>query len=183
MAESTNFYFALWQLVARTTYIMGRARQRELNQFGMTSRNSAVLCTIMRLGNNATLSNIAQQLVLEVHSMSAQLKRMEKDGLIERISDHRKRNRMRIVVTDKGYELFIKGMERRTINSMMSVLTEEEQRNLWVIMAKLREQSMLELGKANQSLYPPSDPAELPPPSQQEGTKENLLLNKSTLFL
>jgi len=45
-------------------------------------------------------------------------------------------------------------------------------------MAKIREQSMIDLGKENQNLYPPSDPAELPPPSEQEGTKENIIVNK-----
>jgi len=178
MTESTDFSFALWQLVLRTSHVMRRARQRELNQFGITSRNSAVLSTIMRLREEATLSKIAQQLVLEVHSMSAQLTRMEKDGSIIKVKDRKRKNLMRIVVTNKGYESFIKGMEKITINSIMSKLTKEEQQNLWVIMAKIREQSMIDLGKENQNLYPPSDPAELPPPSEQEGTKENIIVDK-----
>ena len=178
MSESSDIRFPLWQLVSRTSHIMLRARQRELNEYGITRGYSSVLSTVLRLGEQATLSNISQQLVREVHSMSAQLTRMEKEGLINKVKDPKKKNLMRIVVTDKGYELYTKGMERTTINSIMSTLTQEEQHELWVIMAKIREKSMIELGKENQNLYPPSDPSELPPPLEQEGTKENVLLNK-----
>ena len=60
----------------------------------------------------------------------------------------------------------------------MSKLTAEEQKTLWLIMVKIRQQSMIELEKEDTNLYPPSDPAELPPPPEQEGTKESILLNK-----
>ena len=178
MAESADIRFPLWQLVARTYHIMLRARQRELNRYGITSGYSSVLSTVMRLGEEATLSNISHQLVREVHSMSAQLKRMEKEGLIKKAKDQNKKNLMRIIVTDKGYELYTKGMEKTTINSIMSKLTVEEQKTLWLIMVKIRQQSMIELEKEDTNLYPPSDPAELPPPPEQEGTKESILLNK-----
>jgi len=178
MSEPVDIRFPLWQLVSRTSHIMLRARQRELNEYGITRGYSSVLSTVMRLGKQATLSNISQQLVREVHSMSAQLTRMEKEGLIKKVKDQKKKNLMRIVVTKKGYELYSKGMGKTTINSIMSKLSPEEQKTLWLIMAKVRKQSMIELEKEDTNLYPPSDPAELPPPSEQEGTKESILLNK-----
>jgi len=133
----------------------------------------------MRLGEEATLSNIAEQLTLEIHSISAQLTRMEKEGLIEKTKDRKKKNLMHVRITDKGYESFIHGMKREKLNSIMSALTDEEKHSLWMIIAKIREKSMAELGKESKNLYPPSDPADLPPPSQQEGTMQSVLLHKS----
>ena len=162
MTESIDISSALWLLMIRTFHMMRRARQRELNQYGITTRNSAVLSTIIRLGKETTLIKIAQQLVLEDHSMSEQLSRMEKAGLIKKVKGQ-KRNSILIEVTRKGYELYDKGMQGKSVGNIMSVLTKEEQQSLWTLIAKIREQSIKELGKANDNLYPPSDPAELDP--------------------
>lgn len=180
MSQTGDITFALWQLVLRTFHIMQRARQRELNHFGITLRASAVLSTIMRLGDKATISNIANQLVLEEHSVSAQLTRMEKDGLIEKSKDKGKSKLIQVIITEKGYDFFTQGMERKATDSIMSVLTEEEKISLWTILAKLRKQSMIELGRDDQDLYPPSNIGELPELNKQEGMMENILLNRST---
>ena len=169
MTESNDFSYALWQLVIHTSYTMKRARQRELLQFGITFRNSAVLSTIIRLGDEATLSNIAQQLILEKNSMSAQLTRMEKEGIIKKVKDPKKKNLMSITLTNKGHELYVKGLERNAINSVMSTLTEDEKQALWAILAKLRDKSMIELGKESVNLYPPSEPVKLTLTAQREG--------------
>lgn len=174
MVDLKEVNFALWQMVINTTHIMKRARQNELNNIGITVRTSAVLSTIIRLGNEATLSNIARQLVMEVHSISAQLSRMEKEGLIKKLKNPKKKNLISIKITDKGYELYQKGMERLSIHSVMSILNEEEQQNLWKITAKIRQQSMRELGRGDVILYPPSDQAKLPSLTRQGEAEESI---------
>ncbi len=159
MIDTKAIDFALWQLIINTSHIMKRARQQELNQLGITVRTSAVLSTIIRLGDEATLSNIAGQLVMEVHSMSAQLSRMEKDGLIVKTKNPKKKNLLSIQITEKGYEIYQKGLDRQSIHSVMSVLTDEQRKHLWEIITSLRQQSMTELGKGD-VLYPPTELAD-----------------------
>ena len=163
MTESRDISDELWKLLIRTFHIMRRARQRELNKIGITTRSSAVIDTALRLGEEATLSKIGQQLVLEEHSMSEQLSRMEKAGLIKKVRAKGKKNVILIEITEKGRELYKKAEERESVNHIMSVLTEEEKHNLWLTIAKIREQSVKALGKDSNNLFPPSDPADLPP--------------------
>jgi DNA-binding MarR family transcriptional regulator len=169
----------LYQLCLYTFSIMKRARQLECNKLGITSRNVAVLISIMRLGEEATLVNLSKNLVLEMQTVSAQLTRMEKDGLIIKEKDAKKRNLMHIRVTEKGYEYSLKGLKRESIKQVSSVLTNEEKYDLWLILSKLREQSMRALGKETKDLFPPSNPENLPSTMERERAIENSLLNKT----
>jgi MarR family transcriptional regulator for hemolysin len=90
---------------------------------------------------------MARELGLEVHSMAAQISRMEKEGLVEKSKDRKKRNLMHIRITDKGNEKLDIIHEGKSIDSVMSVLTDEEQQKFWEILVKIRNQSIIELGK------------------------------------
>ena len=158
MDDTADFKGGLWLLLIRTFHVMRRARQKELNGYGITTRSAAVLSAVLRLGKEATLRQLARQLVLEEHSMSEQLLRMEKTGLIKRVKDPKK-NLIHVRITKKGRDLYDKSMERKSVENIMSVLTKEEQLNLWLTIAKIREQSLKELGKLNENMFPPSDPA------------------------
>jgi len=122
-----------------------------------------VLNTIIEFGEAITISDIAKQLGLEAHSMSAQLKRMEKERLIEKFKKRGKKNLINIRITDKGYEILDKDKAsgKKTINSIMSVLTDEEKHRLWVIINKIREQAIIELSMMNYDIYPRVNPNDL----------------------
>ena len=150
----------LWQLLMRTYQVIFRARQKELNKYGISTRASGVLFTALRY-KLATPSLIAKQLVLEPQSVSEQLKRMENDGLIRRLKDLHKKNLIRVEVTDKGREVYRMAAKRETTRRIMSVLTSEEQRELWRILCKLRKGAMNELGMDDSDHYPPENPDEL----------------------
>jgi len=158
MEDSRINKYALWILIQRTVRILSKVRQQELNKFRTTLRITAVLGTILRLGDKATLENISHQVVLERHSMSSQLIRMEKGGLIKRVKDTKKKNMMSIQITEKGYATYINAVKTVIINKILEVLTEEERHSIWTIIAKLRRQAMMELGKDDSNQYPTSDP-------------------------
>ena len=83
---------------------------------------------------------------------------MEKEGLIEKVRDLERKNLVRVAATEKGNEVFLKTTERGTIKDITSVLTPEEQKQLWSLLAKLRGQTMKILGIKDWEYYPPSDP-------------------------
>ncbi len=149
-----NINVALWEIFQNTSVLMNKVRQRELNQFGITLSSLSVLNMIVELGAAVTLSNIARQMGLEVHTVSAQLNRMVKEGWIEKSKNRGKRNLMSIRITDKGYEILDKTAGRKMINSIMSVLTDEEKHRLWQITNKIREQCIIELGRMSYDIYP-----------------------------
>jgi DNA-binding MarR family transcriptional regulator len=166
MRKPLNLNVALWELLRLSFNSMVKARQKELDRYDVTLPESAVLRVVLRLRKRATPTEIAKQLFLEVHSISEQLKRMEADGLIKRMNDLDKKNLVRIQITEKGYKLYRKTRTQRTIDYIMSVLTEEEKYALWTIMAKLRGQAIKKLGIKDMEVYPPSDYTEIWPPEK-----------------
>jgi DNA-binding MarR family transcriptional regulator len=153
--------YALWQLLRRTTRLIYKTRQKELDKYGISADKSSVLFTILRQGGSATPGAIARELFLEYHSVSEQLFRMEKDGLIRRLRETDGRSRVRVLLTKKGYSAYQKSARRKSIGKVFSVLSEEERKELWSMLAKLRETTMKQLKMESTSIYPPSREEEL----------------------
>ena len=147
---------ALWQMIRRTDRVIYKARQKELDRYGISADTASALFTVLRLGNQATPAEIARQLFLERNSVSEQLTRMEKDGLISKSRDLARRNAVRIEVTDKGYAAYLQSAKRRATKKIMSLLTTDEQEQLWSLLARLRDGALRQLRAKSQTLYPPS---------------------------
>jgi DNA-binding MarR family transcriptional regulator len=143
-------------MMRRTDRVIYKARQKELDKYGISAEVAAALFAILRLGRKATPAEIARQLFLERHSISEQLMRMEKDGLIRKAKDLDRKNSIRVEVTDKGYEAYLQSAKRRSTKKIMSQLTDEEQEQLWALLARLRDAALLQLRTRILSLYPPS---------------------------
>ena len=153
---SVSRELALWLLLMRTARVIGRARERELLDGTVSAQGFAILLTILRQGSRATPASISRETVLEPNTISQQLTRMEKDGLVSRVRDLERRNQVRIEVTEKGYQGFLEAAKRPITKTIMSVLNNEEQQMLWGILAKLRSKTLDELGANSKTVYPPA---------------------------
>jgi len=158
MKGPNDISFPLWQLLNRTSHIMLKARQKELDQYDISIRSSAILEIIARLGKKTTPTAISRQTFVERHSISEQLARMEKEGLIVKVRDLERKNLVRVAATKKGQEVFKKTTERKSIKYITSALTLEEQKQLWTLLAKLRGKTMKTLGIEDWEYFPPSAP-------------------------
>jgi len=136
--------YNLWLLLRRATHAALRARERELRQYGISSANSGVLFLVQELGRKATPAEISRQLFREPHSVSGLLSRMEKDGLVRRVKDLRKKNMVRVVLTEKGRKVYEQAKKRGSVHSILSVLSEEERRQLTLCLTKIREKALKE---------------------------------------
>lgn len=129
--------YNLIALIAQTGHAFSLARTRELSKYGLSMMRAAVLLVLQTRDNNATPTEISQWLLREPHTISALLDRMEKDGLIRRYRDLRKRNTVRVVMTEKGRSAYQQSLQRETFHSVMSVITTEEREQLRNVMTKL----------------------------------------------
>ena len=166
---------ATWQLLSRTTRAVGKARHKELVEFNISGDAYSVMFTIDQLGIEATPSAIARLLILEPHSVSQLLTRMQKEGLVRRVRDLEFRNRVRVELTHEGKEVFRKSQRNRSVRKMMSSLTPEEREQLWSLLAKLRQAALKQIGVKPKLLYPPADRTELVENSP-DGTAIKLLI-------
>ncbi len=153
-----TFADGLWLLLARTQHIVSKIRHKELRECGVTMNEAAVLLTILRLKRPATPAAISQEVHWEPHTVSELLKVMEKKGTIRKLRDLERKNLVRIEITEKGLDAYLKSAERKTVRKVMSVLTKEEQVQLWTLLAKLRDRGLEQLRLDVPDLFPPSDP-------------------------
>jgi len=71
------------------------------------------------------------------------------------------KNLLRIELTDKGREFHGKLTNKESIDYLMSALTREEQKQIWVLLAKIRRRAVKKLSIKEKDLYPPSDLSKL----------------------
>ena len=153
----TDEYFVLWVMIAQTKDAILRARQRDYARFNISNERRAVLWNIQNNGGRATPVEISRQLFRELHSVTEMLKRMEKEGLIERYKSSG-RSRVEVKLTEKGLEVFNQSLHNETDKRIFSVLTKKERERLASYLWKLRGQVLKELGIPEWHIKFPLDP-------------------------
>ncbi len=139
--------FGMWWLILRTRRAMHKVRSSELNEYKITAEEAAALFAINTIGNGPTPTQISRFLLREPHTIVMLLQRMQKNGLVAQAKDTKRKNLTRVTITEKGREAYVKSMVRKSIHNIMSVISEDEQQQLKVIMMKLLNKSLEELEK------------------------------------
>jgi DNA-binding MarR family transcriptional regulator len=146
--------YNLWVLLRQVRDAMSKARDKELEKHGMSSIQAAVLFNIHSIGHDATPAEISRRLVREPHSVSGLLNRMEQHGLIKRVKDLPKKNMVRVTLTEKGEKAYQLTMKRITMHEIMKVLTDEERKEMWVSLPKLRDRALRLAGIGHELPFP-----------------------------
>lgn len=153
---SANQDLRLWVLLGQTRDIIRKSIRKELEQFNVTSRQVAVLLVIQANAGKITPAEISRQLFREPHTISAVLKRMEKQGLLTRHKDLSKKNLIRVALTEEGRNLYFQtSKQRKSIQKIFSCLSEEEVRQLSSCLEKLKRRGMKEIGMKRDTLFSP----------------------------
>ena len=148
--------FASWIFIARTRDAIVKNRVKELNKYNLSVRQSTILMVLDALGENSTPAELSRWVFREPHSISEFLKRMEKDGLIRRVKDLDRKNMIRVTITEKGRKAVHNTRKLESIQEIMSSLTKEEHQQLRVILEKLWDKALGELGIDKRPPFPNS---------------------------
>jgi DNA-binding MarR family transcriptional regulator len=135
----------LWILLSKARHAIFRSRKKELSKYKITPTQALVLASIFSLGGQATTIKISQQIFREFHTVFAQLKIMQNAGLIKEVKDFPRKNRVRFVLTEKGYEACGQSGKHESIVRIMSVLSTEERQQLKYYLEKLLSAGLQEL--------------------------------------
>ncbi|RJQ37876.1 MAG: MarR family transcriptional regulator [Dehalococcoidia bacterium] len=147
-------YFYIWTLIRNLSHLLGKARDRELSQYGITVTQSGILYMIKALGGHANPGNIARVLYREPTTISNTLIRMEKEGLIKRTRDPKRKRQVRISLTKEGEQAYRNSANRESIKRIMSQMAERKRRQIKDLLAELRVATMHDLGLSPQSPHP-----------------------------
>jgi DNA-binding MarR family transcriptional regulator len=96
-----------------------------------------VLFILYNLGHKATLSELAKHTDRENNTLSTQMRRMERDGIVKKIRETPKSTLLSFELTDKGIDTYNFVKKMKTIKGIMSVLSEEERQELISILQKI----------------------------------------------
>ena len=156
--------YNLWLLLVMTHRTIFKAREKELNKYGITPEQAGTLYAIKKIGKNITPAEISRQTFREAHTCSALINRMEKNGLVKKVKNLNKKNMINILLTKKGEQAYSLSVKRESIHYMMTFLSKEEQSQLILYLRELQDGALKWL---------------FPPPPQE--FRQNKLLNTDKL--
>jgi DNA-binding MarR family transcriptional regulator len=148
---------AAWLLLEQTRNAIFKAREFELEQYGLSLVQSAVMFVIHTSGGKTRPAEIARWLVREPHSISGLLSRMERRGLLQREPDPERKNAVWIVLTSEGRDICDKTFQRESVKQVFSGLSDEERQELMGSLIKLRDRALKDRRVRNRPPFPTVD--------------------------
>jgi DNA-binding MarR family transcriptional regulator len=150
--DSTKFFSAededqdLWLLLTHTRYAVFRAREKELQRYGVSPEQVSLLFTVQALGNKATPAALSRHILRQPHTVSALVDRMARRGLVKKVKDLDRRNLVRVVLTEKGQKTYELSTKRGPIHRIMSELSTREKREFKDFLVRLLAKARKEIG-------------------------------------
>ncbi len=151
--ESAKFYSAededqdLWFLLTHTRYAIFRAREKELQRYGVSPEQVSLLFVVQALGNKATPASLSRHILRQPHTVSALVDRMARRGLVKKVKDLDRKNLVRVKMTQKGKSVYSRLSERMATHDMMADLSEEERQKMIQSLLKIQSRIYLQIGK------------------------------------
>lgn len=136
--KSADMSLSTWVKLARASSIFGKKSAENIRTFGLTQPQFAVIEALGHLGP-MKVGELCNKMLVSGGNMTLVLDNLEKLGYIERVHSTEDRRAINIQLTKSGNELFEKIFIRHAnyIDSMMSVLTYDEQKSLGDLLKKL----------------------------------------------
>jgi DNA-binding MarR family transcriptional regulator len=152
--RKTDTDFIIWALLNQTKDTLFKVRGNELNQYGISATESQVLFTINDLGGKTTPAAISRRVYREHNTVTALLGRMEKKGLISKVRDRERKNIWRVDMTEKGKDVFRQSIKMESIQRVISILSDIEQKRLETYLRKIRDNALKQLTKEEVISFP-----------------------------
>ena len=146
--------YRLLKLITHTGDAVFRARKNELNEYGLSPRQAAVVVAIQAIGEKATSAEIARWLYREHHTVSGILNRMEKDGLVKKVRNRGGKKLTRIVLTEKGRQAYNQSSKIEALHEIMSFISDEERQQLKACLEKIRDAAFKKIGMNHKPPFP-----------------------------
>jgi DNA-binding MarR family transcriptional regulator len=159
--ESTKFYSAqdedqdLWFLLTHARYAIFRAREKELQRYGVSPEQVGLLFVVQALGNKATPAALSRHILRQPHTVSALVDRMARRGLVKKVKDLDRKNLVRVVMTEKGQKTYDLSTKRGPIHRIFNTISAEEKKKFRETLEKLLAKARKEIGLDKEDIFPP----------------------------
>ena len=124
-------------LIGEARYLMLRGTQKELAPYHISPRQAYILFILYNHGHKAKLAELANHGERLISTLSIQIARMEKMGLVKKVREAHKTTLLRIELTEKGIDVCKNSNKMMADKEIMSALTEEERQQLIPMLKKI----------------------------------------------
>jgi DNA-binding MarR family transcriptional regulator len=121
--------FTLWRLLDHTRFMISRLREKELDQFGLTPEQTHILFILSHHDGPASINYIVEITQRQHHSISTQIDRMTKQGLVSRKRTPEDARRYEVAITKRGQALLNK-VTRDSVEKTFSCLSEKDKASM-----------------------------------------------------
>lgn len=142
IAKALDRDYALWRLLLQAKDAVFKARQKELRQYAISPEEAGVLFVVQALGNKAMPAEISRWLLRRPHTVLGIVSRMQKKRLLTRTKDLKRKNLVRVSLTEKGQQAYYQSTKIESIRRIMSPLSEEERKQLGSCLKTLRDRAL-----------------------------------------
>lgn len=118
--------YEIWITLNRTVDAMSRLRQKETRPQGLTVEQSAILSLLRTRKGNPTPAEISRWIFRKPSSVTVALNRMVAKGLVQKAPDPKRKNWIRVSMTEKGKELSDRMGRTRCVDEVLSRLSDEQ---------------------------------------------------------
>lgn len=154
--ENEDREYDLWILISRVYHMIAKLRNVEMNRYGILPVQAYMLLIIKAMGNSTTPAELARFVYQQRNSVSDILKRMEKQGLITKEKKPEGNRRVLVKMTKKGEKVLQLSRQREHLHRIMSVLSEENGRELECLLELLKDSAIDEFTSYRKTVLPPS---------------------------
>jgi DNA-binding MarR family transcriptional regulator len=146
-------YGRFWSTFNQAYWVMIRVAEAEMRGLDLTMIQAAVLYWVKTLETPPTPADLSRLLFRRPHTVSDLLTRMEKQGLVRRKRDAKRRNVSRVVLTAKGEEAYERQRQVGAVARVLSELTPQESEMVQGALDRLRRKAIEELKSGLSSPY------------------------------
>ncbi len=124
-------------LLGRARFFMTKARQYELAPHHISPRQAYILFLLYTKGSVMTLRELAWQTDRKINTLSVNMSKMERDGLVKKIRDTPNSVQLSFRLTEKGMNTYQNCMQEDSITAIMSVLSKAELKQFISMLEKI----------------------------------------------
>jgi MarR family transcriptional regulator, 2-MHQ and catechol-resistance regulon repressor len=127
-----NTMLKTWLLLHQTYDMVLKVEETVFARIGLTPQYNGVLMAINYSKGSVTIKDIANWLDRNSNSVSTLIDRMQRDGLVQKVENTHDRREVRVELTDKGKDMFLKAdaLGWQIVDDVLKGIPEEDLRLL-----------------------------------------------------
>ena len=142
---SLNAVARMWTTLLQASDAASKASTKMLRPLGVSLPQARVLLVLSRSSSPLTRTEISRIVMRRPHTITALLNGMQRGGLIRRIKDDRNQQLVRIVMTEKGREIWKQVLQTQLSLEFTSPLSIEQFHQLISMLEKVRDAALRQL--------------------------------------